>query len=749
MNRNILFASIAVLALEAAAASHAQAQTAAPAAAAQPGSDASTVGAIIVTAQRRSQKLLDVPIAIQATAGSELRTRQITTVEGLVQLIPDLRIGSAYQSVNQDITIRGIGPANQYNFNTNAPVGLYMDEVYQTFQASPGLQLFDLDRVEVLKGPQGTLYGRNTTGGAVNFITKNPSLNKDALNGNLAASVGNYEHYDVEGGSDITVIDGVLGARVSGFYSNGDGYIKNLAKTGPRTYGSDDTAQGRLVVRYVPSPIFDATLKVYLNRFQGSTPGALEFGVGPGGANALGYSRAGLNNQEVDFNYAGSLKTVSDDVGLTMNWNLGKVKVTSVTATERSSAHISNDCDGSPFDICDADYNLHGSQYSEDLRAQYSDGPLNITAGGFYGADTYHHLANVGFFGAAFLQNTYNQVRRSYAFYVDGTYNFTDQLSLTLGLRETQDETRISRLQTALLSSLVGTPVALSIPASATFDPNAFLPAVERDSNGLTGRAVLSYKFTPQVMAYVSYSHGYRAGAFNGQQFFSANELNYVGPETDDNYELGLKGAFFERRLQLTSALFDTEIRNQQVLSAVNIPGVASYPALAGLNGRVRGFEIDAQGVITETLRGHVAFTWLDTRYDNGQVTEGVDVGGHRFPFAPDYSLRAGLDWRLWEAGERKLTLSGDVDYTGHYYYDPQNGVGSVGAHFKNGQEGYALVDTRLTYDMGRVQVTLWAKNLFDKFYLTYVSNAESSFGSDFGIRGVPRTFGVSANVSF
>jgi outer membrane receptor protein involved in Fe transport len=749
MNRNILFASIAVLAVQAAASSRADAQTTPQAAAAPPDNEGATVGAIIVTAQRRSQKLLDVPISIQATSGNDLRTRQITTVEGLVQLVPDLRIGSAYQSVNQDITIRGIGPANQYNFNINAPVGLYMDEIYQTFQASPGLQLFDLDRVEVLKGPQGTLYGRNTTGGAVNFITKGPALNEGALNGNLAAGVANYAHYDVEGATDITVIDGVLGARVSGFYSNGDGYMKNVADTGPRTYGSDDTAQGRLVVRYVPSTVFDATLKVYLNRFQGSTPGALEFGVGPGGVNALGYSRAGLNNQEVDFNYAGSLKTASDDVGLTMNWNLGNVKVTSVSATERSSAHISNDCDGSPFDICDADYNLNGSQYSEDLRAQYSGGPINITAGGFYGEDTYHHLANVGFFDAVFLQNTYTQVRRSYAFYADGTYNFTHQLNLTLGLRETWDSTRISQLQTALLTSLVGTPVALSIPASPTYDPNAFLPAVERDSNGLTGRAVLSYNFTPQIMGYVSYSHGYRAGAFNGQQFFSANELNYVGPETDDNYELGLKGTFFERRLQVTSAIFDTEIKNQQVLSAVNIPGVASYPALAGLNGRVRGFEIDGQAVITEALHGHVGFTWLNTRYDNGQVMEGVNVGGHKFPFAPDYSLRAGLDWRVWEAGERKLTLSGGVEYTGHYYYDPQNGVGSVGAFFKNGQLGYAVVDTRLTYDMGRVQLTLWAKNLFDQFYLTYVSNAESSFGSDFGIRGAPRTFGASANVAF
>jgi len=194
----------------------------------QPASD--VMQDIVVTAQRRSQSLLDVPLAISAIGGDALANKGITNSASLATAVPNLQVSSPYGSTQPNFSLRGISVANEYNSNQASPVGVYIDDVYIAARTSHGMGLFDLDRIEVLRGPQGTLFGRNTTGGAINFITRAPKL-KDS-NGYVEAGYGNFNTYKVQAAVETTMVEDELGLRLSGNYEKGDGQIRNVSGSG-------------------------------------------------------------------------------------------------------------------------------------------------------------------------------------------------------------------------------------------------------------------------------------------------------------------------------------------------------------------------------------------------------------------------------------------------------------------------------------------------------------------------------------
>jgi outer membrane receptor protein involved in Fe transport len=370
------------------------------------------------------------------------------------------------------------------------------------------------------------------------------------------------------------------------------------------------------------------------------------------------------------------------------------------------------------------------------LRAEYTGSKIKLTGGVSYGWDKYIERTNVGFGpGNAYttaLQNQYYQYRETYGAYLDGTLSITDQLDVSLGLRDTQDSTTMSNVHTDLTDGIFGAPILALIPP---------LPDVTRRSNGLTGRAIVSYKIVPSVMTYASYSRGYRAGAFNGLQFFSPDELNYVEPETTNQEEIGVK-ATLAHRVTVDLSLFNIDVKNQQVQSEVNIPACGtcnpptppiSYPALAGLRGYSRGIDLNIGAKLAESLTASVSVTLLDTAYASGagQDISGVSVVGKHFPFAPDVGVRANLEWTAWESGDRKITLGGDVNYTGRYWFEPLNGANEIESGFilRQGQNPYTTVDGRLAYIAGRYRISVWANNIFNQYFVAGATNAESSFG--------------------
>jgi outer membrane receptor protein involved in Fe transport len=699
---------------------------------------------IVVTARKREEKLLEVPIAVTAVSGSELARRGFTTINDLAQIVPGVQVASSEGKEQVNVTIRGIGMANQFSANAATPVGVFTDGVYQSFLPSPGVQQFDLERVEVLRGPQGTLFGHNTTAGSINFVSVTPKLDGRA-NGYATLGYGNFNHVLGEAASDVTLINDELGFRVSAQYERADGFEPNLLG---EDGGAENSVHGRIQLRAKPSDDLDMVLKVYGGQNRGTNP---RLGIGtlaPGDRNSAGYSRLALPSRwSIDTSLPIPLHTSQAGVGLNVKWFKDAFTITSISQYDHGTNFSQIDCDTSPADLCQTAYDLSGNQASQDLRLNYDNDNLHAVVGVYYGWDRINFSQLTHFNdGALFdIRNTYLQTRNTEAAYNEVTYDITSAWSATAGLRYTFDQNELAKVQTALTDGYGGPPIVTTVPGGP-YSPTAFLPTKHGDTDGLTARAIVQYKFAESKLAYVSFSHGYRAGNFNGSEFFSPAEANFVAPEKINTYELGVKGQFLDRRLTLATAAFFNDLKDQQVATQILNQGTFE-PGLGSLNGHSYGLELEAQVQVLETLRLTGNMSMLRSRYDDNQVINGtIPVGGAKFPFAPDYTALFQFAWTAWHSGDQSVVLLGSANYMGRFYYDPQNGLGGAGSTFVHGQSPYTLIDARLTYNIANLAISAWGRNLTDKLYLPYNANAGDF---DAAAPGMPRTYGVEFKVSF
>ena len=235
---------------------------------------------LVVTAQRRSESIMSVPLAVTALPADALANAGVTQTSDLSALVPNLQINSAYGTTQPNFSLRGISVANEYNANQASPVGVYVDDSYLVSRSSHGMQIYDLERIEVLRGPQGTLYGRNTTGGAINFITRAPGL--AGSNGNLSVGAGDNNSREAHGAFETTLSENVFGVRVAFDYKSSDGLIDSLTP-GARDPNSVDSLGGRLALRAQPTPGLDVKLKLYTGSDEGAQAAVHGIGVGANG----------------------------------------------------------------------------------------------------------------------------------------------------------------------------------------------------------------------------------------------------------------------------------------------------------------------------------------------------------------------------------------------------------------------------------------------------------------------------------
>lgn len=819
---------------------------------------------IIVTAQKRSQNLQDVPAAISAFSADQLLQRGITQTSDLMGTLPNLQVTSAYGTTQPNFSLRGISVANEFSASTASPVGVYVDEVYQSFRASHGQQLYDLERVEVLRGPQGTLYGRNTTGGAINFITRKPDLK--GSNGFLTVGYGNYNTLTTQAAVEGTLIPGKLGIRISGTRAKGSGYTFNPVDN--LDYGSTSSVAGRASLRWKPSNEIDINLKGYIAKNDPRQD--LPYGIGylANRTNAVGYSRfvarpelggRVLRQNEIQGDTAGQYFTASRGLSLSMQAKLNDaITVTSITGYDYGEYRLSPfDCDGSPVDLCAIRYNSQSKNFNQDFRLNYTSDRLKFIGGLYYGVDTIDTQNQPDFFGflrplllgagvpgnfnnipiavgnslktiPAFLVNpaltpaspgycapivinpagfydarsliafqtdvaatntaggTASQAacaaagappfgsvladqrftisRPSTAVYGEAALKATDALTITLGLRYTWDKVRYSNA-TATLRDLSGTGIIAGlVPYSFPYNP-ALAPVNQRRSTAeLTGRIVADYKFGDDILGYASYSRGYRAGTFNGLAYQDISQVYFLDPENVNAYEVGLKTRFADNKIQLNLAGFYYDYRNQQIAQII---GVTSF--LRSAQGSVYGMEAELAAQIAKSLRFDASFGYLKTKY-SGNTTNAADpssltrnINGNPFPNAPDVTFSTGFDFTAIDTGTHKLTLRGDTQYMGKYYFDPfknynqspcdkpQAGtlVLQSTPEIACGNPAYWLFNARATYTYNeRLSVSVWGKNLANKFYYVYGLNL-NAFYQDYLTRGSPRTWGIEATARF
>ncbi len=722
---------------------------------------AGEIGEIVVTALRRSERLQDVPVSISVLSGTSLSQEGLRQVTDLGGRVPNLQVSTVGGDSIPVFSLRGISMVD-YGPNQQGPVATYFDEVYRGSLPMIPVGMFDLERVEVLRGPQGTLYGKNTTGGAINFISHKPDFKSE---GYLKLGYGNYGRFDAEGAAQLPLGD-QLAARVAFTYSKADGYIKNLLP-GKSDMSSVREFGIRASLLYKPSDRLDFLLRLSTSFQNPISPGVYAvpgpLGVGGGVYELVGghsYFPTTLGRWETASNFTPKTPHRTYGATLTTNWKASdQLTLTSVTSYDYGNISFNEDGDGSPLSILSDEVGGKVNQFSQDLRLASSfDGPLNYIAGVYYNRESGHYQAHLTYYGdvdltgdgivdvndclqtffiACTSRNDYRQIRKSTAVYGDVNFKLSERVILRGGLRYTRDTGDIPSYTAQLLAS-DGTPIANTIPGDpVNFDATT---GIAFRKGTVTGKVGIDYKMANDNLLYVSVSRGYRANAFNSQAYLSPVELNVAEPETVNAYELGFKSQFMNRTLTFNGAMFYYDYKNQQALNVdsqtlvqteVNIP-----------KSRILGAEFELALRPIDSLRINASLGLLSTKVKQGAVS-GVVIEGNRLPNAPNASATLGFDYDVMHSDAGRLTLSLDGTYTSKQYFELFNIE-------RMAQHGYGLVNGQLNFRTAsdRFGVGIWGKNLLDKFYTRYAIDL-SGFGYDYYHLGNPRTFGITVDAKF
>jgi iron complex outermembrane receptor protein len=747
-NRSL--AAVMAVAIAFASGSAATAQTAAPSGNDQPAAadTQSAGGDIIVTAQRRSESLLNVPLAVSALGGESLLKQGVTQPTSLASIIPNLQVNDSTGGAEPNFTLRGVGLGNDYSSNQASPVGVYVDDSYLAFRATHGGHMFDLERVEVLRGPQGTLFGRNTTGGAINFITRKPQLN--GANGYVDVGYGNFNSVRAEAAGEATLASGTFGIRGAVSYDRHDGYVNNVFPGAP-DLGTANMLRTRVSLRYRPSETLDINLRLFANRGHQIQPGVIQIGTGPNGANAItGYTRTGLGFFDVSSDNPHRNTTDSRGGALTIKLDLSStLSVQSLTSYDTANSLFGQDVDGSPVNLLETIFNSRYSEFNQEMRLVYDSGIVKAQGGVFYGRDRINidnKFSLLGFLqqlglpadptftaGGGTISQAFTQIRTSKAVFGQADITFVPRLTLTLGARYTEDDARYEN-GTAFIGGYEYQPIVQTVGTPGN-------PLNRQGKNSaLTGRAALSYQFESGPILYASYNRGYRAGTFNGSGYLHPSQITFVNPERVNAYEIGAKGRFLDGALSLAAAAFYYDYTNQQIQDVV---GPVAFLRNAGAS-TLKGVELEATIRFSPEASFSGSIGYTDSRYDELSL-QGLNLAGNALPFTPEVTANGRFDYTINGIAGGKLVLSPSITYTSSQFFTPYNNL----AGYAPVQQGaYALVDAVAEYQNGPWALRVWGKNLTDKGYYTYGNNF-ASFGYNYFNVNQPRTFGIAVRRTF
>lgn len=622
---------------------------------------------IIVTAQKREQDIQDVPIAVTALDQAFLVRHDLQTIEDLSGFVPNLYTTNSVNYGAAPISIRGIGGANGGgNFFNDEPVAVYLDGMYIARLSFSTADLVDIESIEVLRGPQGSLFGRNATAGALLVQSARPSAEP---NGYLRLQLAEYGERRIQGALSGPLTDTLLG-RVAFGRSDVDGWGENTF-TGEDVNGREDTTV-RVSLAWQPSSDLTAELMVEHSE-QEANPATLNVApVLPGQPSSPFIRRddldQALDNSEFSSNDASLNETDATNAVFSVSWDLGSMTLTAISGYRDYMLDGRQDSDSTRFTLFTNNGVIGSEQFSQEVRLSGDgDGPLLWTAGALYyveDSDVVFSINNYqGLFGAG-TQATFDADQKvdSWAVFADATYAITDRFSVTLGGRFSKEDKDFTNKQTVLtitesnpLPVDIGPfPAGSRIPGGITFlDPPLF--ASDADFDHFSPRAVVGFEFHPDVHAYASYTEGFKSGGFNSFGLTPA-----FAEEEVDSFELGIKSTLFERRLRLNAAWFTYDYSNLQVRLPVPTGGVTIDNAGSA---EVSGLEVEGSLLITDRLRLDANFAFLDTElteFETQQVPadlmfvlgapiplEPVNAAGNELTRAPKFSLFADLQYAL------------------------------------------------------------------------------------------------------
>ncbi|HXO01878.1 MAG TPA: TonB-dependent receptor, partial [Stellaceae bacterium] len=645
----------------------------------------SSVGEVVVTAQRRSQNIQDVPESVQAVGGKDLIAAGIKSTQDLGQITPNVTIISPIGAGNQPlITIRGIG-LNDFDTNNSGPNGIYVDDVYISAPGAQNFSFFDISQVQVLKGPQGTLYGRNTSGGALVFTSNRPT---DDFTADAHVEYGNYGTWQMSGAAGGQIAPD-LDARFAFIINRSNGYTENFLRDNGNPFDNVSNEAIRFQLKYQPND----KLKLYFETTVGYLDNPPEpyghIGVfAPGTQNSAtptpcSPSRAFAGGCVDLFGYGtppywqGSyaeplnLTNLAAITQFRADYQAGPIMLTSISSWQYDDKYHPEDTDGDPLDLIRATYGVISNTYTQEFRASQNEKNFNWVAGVYYlheslDQDQPLSLFYDGDLGGGFgippgpgafngiAQESYDtsqQKTDTAAVFAQGDYTYA-RFTLTLGGRYTWERKTFDYSgSTQFQDDGVG-PLTDIITANEA-----------QTASNFTYRVALAYHFTDQIQAYGSVATGFKSGDFNGS--FLSNvaaqallQLQPVRPEQVTAYELGEKATLFDRRLVLDASVFYNKYNNEQIFATVPQSielgnGTTTQEETEILtnakSSHTEGAEFQVTAAPIDGLTIDLEPAILRTRLDNAGVptfTGGVDLSGKELANAPKFSFTAVADYR-------------------------------------------------------------------------------------------------------
>jgi len=661
-----------------------------------------TLKPVTVTAQKREENIQDVPLSMNVLTGMDIDDSGATDVQDMVRMTPNV-YSSPYSDI-KSVTIRGISTL-PYSINTGA--GLFINDIPLSLNRMQNPDLMNVERVEVLRGPQGTLYGKNTQSGAINIITRQPD------NENRGTAWGEFGAYDTGHGTIPLYRAGASfsgpiqddkwywGAAVQAKAS--DGYRRNTEKddNGASEYTN---LNGQVTLRWTPSSDWDVSLFTSIL--------SNDHGIGEYRAIKGPYAR---DRHKIAWDGKNDWTEESNSQALRAQYKTKNFDVLSITTRMDYRAEVRNDGDMFPADLFGNQYFLNDIiSYTQEFRLSSPAESTPLTwVGGVFGST--EEITSKSESPRMFSSRGTDINRSSLAAFGQATYTVFERLHLTLGARLEHQELEGKQ------KNLFPSPTRYSHSTTN----NEFLP-----------KATIAYDITDNSMAYATYSQGFLTGGYDVSFGNDADDI-YYKPEHTTNYEIGCKNTFWGDRLILNAAVFYIEIEDKQVIEWPAGAPVTARDVTNADKASSKGFELELQARPTAGFDVFAGFGYAKATFEDWTVpTPGggqKDYKGNFLTHAPEYTYNIGAQYRI----ENGLFFRADLLGTGRYYSDAEN---------KSKVDGYKTVNLRTGYEMDDMDIVLWADNLFDE---AFIVDKYAFMGTEIVKDGTPRSFGLTLKYRF
>ena len=728
---------------------------------------------VVVTASKRAEKIQDVPIPITAVTGDAIRDKNITTSADIERLAPNLSGQSSGNTGGRSGKprwfLRGIG-TNDPNANQEGPLAIYVDEVVVGLQGDQSFPLFDLDRVEVLRGPQGTLWGKNNTGGAIHFVSRKPTFD---TSGYAKAGIGNYGSRLSEAAIGGELLPDKLTGRAAIYYEKGEGWAENVVtgNNGPRF----EDFNGRFQLLGNLTDDLDALLILNLRKLNtGNSPnyivGATSTnnvttpnpggGINQGGSTYFPPYGDDPDNKSDFFSTLANGSNTWYGATLKLNWYLGENTLTSITGVNTGDGDTWLNpliLPGTTLDRTASRGTTSSDQFTQEIRlASPTDRALSWILGGYYynlqaDSETRTLRYRAGTTPEQYGITSWDQDATSWALFGNLKYRFTDRASVTFGLRQTWESKDITETTLTATDTATNQDIVIIGPGGfGAISGSGVVPPLELSKDAswtkTTWDITPEYRFTDDILGYVRIATGFRSGGFN--QSIVRNDIIETDPETLIDYEVGLKTSWLDGRLTANLSAFYYDIKDLQLNIQQQVPGTTITSTAGSSDGNVKGVELEVQALPLENWRVAASLGLLKSEYTDFVYTVGpttLDASGNQFYRTPETSFRLDTDYRIRLGDVGSLLVGTDWSYRSHIYHNATvqgDPVQETPSYWNgNARVSYFTPDSKL-------QLTAFVRNVTDQSnkVLSQIVNQRGVYPTGYV---APRTYGLQATYNF